>query len=65
MNLKQLTILIRKKKLYIMTKLLSTIGAILLDGDFHHLGERETPVTTFSTNMENMLNGEENQGYYC
>ncbi len=46
-----------------ITKVLSTIGTILLDGDFHHLGERETPVTTFSTNMENMLNAEENQGY--
>lgn len=46
-----------------ITKVLSTIGTILLDGDFHHLGERETPVTTFATNMENMLNAEENQGY--
>lgn len=46
-----------------MIKLISTIGTILLDGDFHHLGERETPVATFSKNMENMLNAKENQGY--
>lgn len=46
-----------------MIKLISTIGTILLDGDFHHLGEREKLVTTFSKNMENMLNAKENQGY--
>ena len=46
-----------------INKVLETIGAILLDGDFHHLGEREKPITTFSTNMENMLNAQENQGY--
>lgn len=44
-------------------KVLETVGTILLDGDFHHLGEREKPVTSFFTNMENMLNAEENQGY--
>ncbi len=44
-----------------INKVLSTIGTILLDGDFHHLGERETPVTTFFINMENMLNVEQIQ----